>query len=98
MFSPAKLATPLEALTVAVPDSVPLLGFVPIATVTLAVLVGTVLPNVSWTLTAGDGVIELPEAAFVGCVVKARAVALAAPMVKLLLPIPVRPLLEAFRV
>src|SRR5207248_999600 len=89
--SPGNVATPLEAFTVAVPDSVPLPGLVPIAIVTLAELDVTVLAKASCNVTAGDGVIELPEAVFVGCALNTSALALAAPMVKLLLPIPVRP-------
>src|SRR4051794_26668231 len=50
---PLKVATPLTALSVAVPLSVPLLGFVPIAPVIDAVLVVTVLPPASCTVTTG---------------------------------------------
>jgi hypothetical protein len=44
---PLKLATPFTAFTVAVPESVPPLGFTAIATVTAFVALGTVLPEAS---------------------------------------------------
>ena len=55
-----KLATPLTAATVSVPDSVPPPGLVPIATVTLAVELVTVLPNASCTATCTAGTIATP--------------------------------------
>src|SRR5438128_296568 len=66
----AKVATPLTAATVLVPASVPLAGFVPIATVMLVVAVVTVLPWASWTATCAAGVIAAPTAALLGCTVK----------------------------
>jgi hypothetical protein len=44
---PLKLTTPLTAFIVVVPDSVPPAGFVPRATVTTFVELGTVLPKAS---------------------------------------------------
>src|SRR6185436_15752256 len=74
------VATPLTAATVAVPDSVPPPGLVPIATVMLTVELGTVLPNASCTETCTEGEIDAPAAAFAGCTVKASLDAPAALM------------------
>src|SRR6266851_1601862 len=61
------VATPLTALTVLVPLSVPPLGLVPMATVIEALLVVTVLPKASWTVTLTAGLIATVDTAFVGC-------------------------------
>src|SRR5437867_2350466 len=66
-----KVATPLTAATVVVPERVPLAGLVPMATVMLVVAVVTVLPWASWTATCTAGVIAAPAAAVLGCTVKA---------------------------
>src|SRR3954453_17014691 len=66
-----KVATPPTADTVAVPDSVPPPGLVPIATVTLAVELVTVLLNASCTVTCTAGEIDAPAVALVGWVVTA---------------------------
>src|SRR5512132_1618786 len=63
------VATPAAAATVVVPDSGPPPGLVPIATVTLAVELVTVLPKASCTVTAGE--IDAPAVVWVGWVVKA---------------------------
>src|SRR5450631_3243631 len=63
------VATPATALAVAVPLSVPLDGFVPMAIVIAFVAVVTTLPCASSTVTVTAGVIELPAATFVGCCV-----------------------------
>ena len=61
-----KVATPPEALTVVVPESVPPPGFVPIANVTDAVLVGA-WPNTSCVAAPGCTVnVELVPAVNVG--------------------------------
>ena len=65
---PGKLATPFTGFTVVVPDSVPPPGFAPIATVTALVALVTVLPEASWTATAGA--IASPAIALPGCTVK----------------------------
>ena len=57
-----KAATPPEALTVSVPLSVPPPGLVPMATVIDAVLLLTVLPKASWTVTWTAGLILAPAA------------------------------------
>jgi len=54
------VATPLLAVTVVVPESVPPPGLVPIATVMLAVELGTVLPKASCTATCTGGLIATP--------------------------------------
>jgi len=57
---PGKLATPFTVLTVFVPESVPPLGFVAIATVTPYVGLGTALPKASSIATAIAGVSASP--------------------------------------
>src|SRR5256885_1587191 len=69
MLRSEKVATPLTAATVVVPERVPLAGLVPIATVMLVVAVVTVLPWASWTATCTPGVIAAPAAALLGCTV-----------------------------
>src|SRR5881628_3815682 len=69
------VATPLAAASVVVPDSVPLLGFVPIATVTPAVKVGSVLSNASCAVTWTPGVIAAPAVVVLGCTVNISCVA-----------------------
>src|SRR5438093_11279898 len=62
----AKVAPPLTAATVVVPERVPLAGLVPIATVMLVVAVVTALPWASWTATCTAGVIAAPATALLG--------------------------------
>ena len=69
------VATPLVALTISVPANVPLLGFVPIATVIGAALVVTVWLFTSWTVTTAAGAIEVLTEVELGCVVKASLLA-----------------------
>src|SRR5436190_112125 len=71
------VATPATAATVVVPDSVPPPGLVPIATVTLAVELVTVLPNASCTDTCTAGAIATPAVAVVGWTENASAAAAA---------------------
>src|SRR5256885_1182911 len=71
----AKVATPLTAATVVVPERVPLAGLVPIATVMLVVAVVTVVPWASWTATCTGGLIAAPGAAVRGCPAKTSFVA-----------------------
>src|SRR5947209_15051250 len=61
-----KVAVPLTAATVVVPLRVPLLGLVPIAIVTLAVLLVR-LPFASRICTVTAGVMDAPATVFVGC-------------------------------
>ena len=67
-----KLASPLAAATVAVPESVPPPGLLPIATVMLADELVTVLPNESSTATCTAGEIAAPAVVLVGCTVTAN--------------------------
>ena len=93
-----KVATPDEAVTVVVPDKVPLPGFVPIAIVTLEVAVVTVLPKLSCTVTCTAGEIATPAVVFDGCTVKATFAAAAAVMLNVVLVAPVSTPLVAVRV
>src|SRR3989442_176437 len=86
-----KVATPLTAATVVVPERVPLAGLVPIATVMLVVAVITVLPWASWTATCTAGVIAAPAAVLLGCTVETSFAAAPALMLNALLGAPVRP-------
>ena len=81
------VAVPLTAATVFVPLSVPLLGFVPMATVTLAVL-AVRLPNASCTCTVTAGAIEAPATVLVGCCKKASLLAAATLTTTVRLPAP----------
>src|SRR5437899_1985711 len=90
MFRFAKVATPLTAATVVVPERVPLAGLVPIATVMLVVAVVTVLPWASWTATCTPGVIDAPGTTLLGCTVKASFAAAPTLMLNTLLVVPVR--------
>src|SRR2546426_12492398 len=80
MLSPEKVATPATAATVFVPDKVPVLGLVPIATVMFPVNPVAVLPLPSWAVTWTAGVIAAPATVFVGSTLKTRAVAAAGVM------------------
>src|SRR5689334_9058618 len=92
------VATPLTAATVVVPESVPPPGLLPMATVTLAVELGTVLPNASCTATCTDGEIAAPAMAVVGCTVKPTWDAAAAVMLNAAEVAPVSPEAAAVRV
>src|SRR5213078_3246977 len=88
----ANVATPAEAATVAVPVSVPLPGFVPIATVTFPVNPVAVLPLPSCAVTCTAGVIAAPATVVVGWTLNTSAVAVPAVMlnaVLVALPAPV---------
>src|SRR3989442_1771115 len=80
MLRPGNVATPATAATVLVPDKVPVLGLVPIATVTLPVNPVAVLPLASWAVTWTAGVIAAPATVFVGSTLKTRAEAAAGVM------------------
>src|SRR5437879_12000082 len=75
MLSPENVATPPTAATVFVPDRVPVLGFVPIATVTFAVNPLAVLPLPSWAVIWTAGVIAAPAVVVLGCWAKTSCVA-----------------------
>src|SRR2546422_45125 len=78
MLKPEKVATPATAATVLVPDKVPLLGFVPIATVMFPVNPVAVLPLASWAVTSTAGVIAVPAVAVLGCTLNTSCVAVPA--------------------
>src|SRR3954469_97571 len=82
-------ATPAVADTVVVPDSVPPPGLVPMATVTLAVELVTVLPNASCTVPWTAGAMAVPATALAGWTVKASLAAAAGLMVNAELDAPV---------
>src|SRR5437870_12446009 len=95
MESPENVATPLTAATVAVPDSVPPPGFVPIATVTFPVNPVAVFPCPSWAVTWTAGVIAAPAVVLLGCPVNTSCVALPAVMLNAVDVGSVRPPLDA---
>ncbi len=93
-----KVATPPTAATVAVPDSVPPAGFVPIATVTLPVKPVTRFPSASFTLTCGAGVISAPAAVTLGCTVNTSRFGVPTVTSNGVLEVPVSPVAAAVRV
>src|SRR2546422_977989 len=66
MLSLEKVATRFRAAWVSGPASVPLLGFVPIATVMFPVNPVAVLPLASWAVTSTAGVIAAPAVVVLG--------------------------------
>src|SRR5438132_1599623 len=92
MLSPGNVATPLTAACASVPASVPLLGFVPIATVMFPVNPVAVLPPASWAVTSTAGVIAAPAVEVLGCTENTSCVAVPAVMLNaalVVLPAPV---------
>jgi hypothetical protein len=84
------VATPATAFTVAVPDSVPPPGFVPMAKVTAFVAPVTTFPCASSMLTCTDGAIDTAIVTLLGCAVNANCVAAPAVTLNALLVAPVR--------
>src|SRR2546423_6719977 len=78
MLSPENVATPPLAATVAVPDSVPPPGLVPIATVMFPVNPVAVLPLPSCAVSWTAGVIVAPATVLVGWTLNTSAVAVPA--------------------
>ena len=97
MLSVENEATPLTAATVVVPDSVPPLGFVPIATVTFPVKLVTVFPSPSSAVTWTAGVILPPATVLLGWTVKNSAVADPAVTLNAALPAVARPVALAVK-
>src|SRR5947209_3953709 len=93
-----KVATPLEAATVVVPESVPEPGLVPIATVTLADELVTVLRTAAWSVAWTAGLMATPAVALGGWTEKASLLAAPGLMLIPLEVAPVSPLDEAARV
>src|SRR5205809_3112746 len=92
MLSPEKLATPATAATVLVPDKVPVLGFVLIASVMFPVNPFAVLPLPSWAVTSTAGVIAAPAVEVLSCTLNTSCVAVPAATLNALhvvLPAPV---------
>src|SRR2546430_17066882 len=81
MLSPEKVATPLTAAWVSVPVSVPLLGFVPIATVTSPLNPVAVLSFASSAVTSTAGVIAAPAVVGLGCTESSVCVSVSAVVV-----------------
>src|SRR5881396_2655178 len=79
------------AATVVGPDSLPLAGFVAIATVTVSVKLGTAFPAASRAVTCTSGAIAVPADTEVGCTVNSSWVAAEGTMSKGALVAPVRP-------
>src|SRR5437870_1401747 len=80
MPSPGNVATPATAGTVVVPERVPLPGFAPSASVTVAVNAVAVFPCASSAVTWTAGVIGAPAVALDGCTETTRCVAAPAAM------------------
>jgi hypothetical protein len=91
ILKPGNVATPLAAFAVAVPDKVPLPGFVPIARVTAFVAAVTTFPCASSMLTCTDGVIAAPATTLLGCTVNTSCVAAPAVTLNALLVADVSP-------
>src|SRR5712692_3183690 len=98
MLRVENVATPPTAAMLAVPPSVPLPGFVPIATVTVPVNPVAVLPWASWAVTWTAGVMAAPAVALVGCTLNTSWVAVAGVMVKAELVTLAGPLADAVSV
>src|SRR2546429_455917 len=89
MLSPENVATPATAATTFVPASVPVLGFVPIATVMFPVNPVAVLPLPSCAVTCTAGVIAAPAAVLLGSTQNTSSVAVPAVMLNAaLVPLP----------
>src|SRR2546421_42261 len=84
MLRSGKLATPLTAAWVLVPESAPPPGLVPIAIATVPAKLVAVLPRLSRAVTCTAGVIVAPADAALGCTVPRAAGVLMAPAVALL--------------
>src|SRR3989442_7700215 len=93
-----KVATPLTAATVTVPDRVPLLGLVRIAIVTSPVKAGVAFPSASRAVTASAGAIAAPAVALVGSTVNASWVGAPGVISKGALLVVVSPAAAAVRV
>jgi hypothetical protein len=98
ILNPVNVATPATAFEVTVPESVPLPGFVPMASVIAFVAVVTMLPPASSMVTVTAGVIEATAAVLVGCAVNTSFVAEPAVTLNALLVAPVSPVLVAANV
>src|SRR6266536_183660 len=93
-----KVATPLTTLTLVGPPRTPPFGLVPMAMLIEALLLVTVLPKLSWTVTVTAGLMATVDTALVGCWLNTSRLAAAGVMLKLALVAPVSPVLEAVSV
>src|SRR5207247_2191167 len=92
MLSPGNIATPPTTACASVPASVPVLGFVLIATVMFPVNPVAMLPLPSWAVTSTAGVIAAPAVEVLGCTENTSCVAVPAVMLNaalVVLPAPV---------
>ena len=96
--SPENVATPLAAATVVVPESVPLPGFAPSATVTVPVNPVAVFPCASCAVTWTAGVIAAPAVVLLGCTLNTSWLAVPAVMLKPPLVADVTPVAAALSV
>src|SRR5437762_11446373 len=78
MLNPEQVAAPAPAATVLLPDALPVLGFVPIATVMFPVNPLAVLPPASWAVTSTAGVITVAAVVVLGCTENTSCVAVPA--------------------
>src|SRR2546430_10010581 len=78
MLNPENVATPATAATTFVPARVPVLGLVPIATVTFPVNPVAVFPCASCAVTCTAGVIAAPAGVVLGCTENTSCVAVPA--------------------
>src|SRR5439155_1064140 len=90
ILSVAKVATPLIAATVVVPERTPAPGFASIATVTVPVKPVTVLPSASRAVTCTAGLIVAPAVVVPGGTVNASWLAAPGTMLKATLVVPER--------
>src|SRR5438876_1177281 len=75
MLNPEDVATPATAAPAIVPASVPVLGFVPIATLMFPVNPVAAFPSPSRAVTCTAGVIAAPAAVVLGCTENTTCVA-----------------------
>src|SRR3989454_376915 len=93
-----KVATPLTAATVVVPEFFNDTASAEISTLSLLDALPILLPWASWTATCTAGVIAAPAAVLLGCTVKTSFAAAPALMLNALLVAPVRPVADAVSV
>src|SRR5207244_13343019 len=96
--SPENVATPPAAATVVVPETVPLPGFAPSATVTVPVNPVAVFPCASCAVTWTAGVIAAPAVVLLGCTLNTSWLAVPAVILKPPLVADVTPVAAALSV
>src|SRR5256885_6128099 len=98
MLKSGKLATPLTAVWVLVPDNAPPAGLVPIAIATVPAKLVAVLPRLSRAVTCTAGVIVAPADAALGSTVNTRSFAARGVTLNAALSVPVTPVIAAVSV